>query len=118
MRTFSVVLVLTVLFSMVALGQQVQSGRYMFDKNLKDYTLDKESGDRVVQLEVTFPKAFEQKPEVIVAVNYLDCDKEKNLRYEVKTISVSRDGFLVQVKTWGDTKIYAIGGGWIAVSAK
>jgi hypothetical protein len=36
----------------------------------------------------------------------------------MKTISVSRDGFLVQVKTWSDTRIMAIGGGWVAVSEK
>ena len=99
-------------------AQQVQTGTYRFDKSLSDFTLDKNDGDRIVQLEVTFPKPFDVKPEVLVSVNYLDCNKDKNLRYEVKTISVSRDGFLVQVKTWSDSRIFAIGGGWMAVSNK
>ena len=99
-------------------GQQVQTGTYRFDKNLPDFTLDKNDGDRSVQMEVTFPKPFDVKPEVLVSVNFIDTDKDKNLRYEIKTLSVSRDGFLVQVKTWSDAKIHAIGGSWIAVSGK
>lgn len=111
---FALLFVLTVTTS----AQQVLTGTYRFDKKLANYTLDKESGDRSMEMEVTFAKPFETKPEVLVSVNYLDSDKNLNLRYELKTLSVSRDGFTVQVKTWGDTKIYAIGGGWMAVSSK
>jgi H-type lectin domain len=106
------------IFSASLFAQQVQTGTYRFDKNIKDYTLDKNDGDRIVQLEVTFQKPFDTKPEVLVSVNYFDGDKSTNARYEVKTISVSRDGFLVQVRTWADTKINGIGGGWMAVSGK
>jgi len=105
-------------FTVTLSAQQVLTGTFRFDKKMADYTLDKESGDRNVSLEITFAKPFETKPEVLVSVNYLDADKERNLRYEIKTLSVSRDGFSVQVKTWGDSRIYAIGGGWIAVSGK
>jgi hypothetical protein len=111
-------IVLLFAFAVTTNAQQVLTGTYRFDKKLADYTLDKESGDRVVQMEVTFAKPFDVKPEVLVSVNYLDADKDLNLRFELKTLSVSRDGFTVQVKTWGDTKIFAIGGGWMAVSGK
>jgi outer membrane protein OmpA-like peptidoglycan-associated protein len=99
-------------------AQQVQTGTYKFDKKLADYTLDKPGGDRVVQMEVNFPKPFDVKPEVMVTVNFIDADKGANNRFEVKTISVSRDGFTIQVKTWSDTKIYGIGGDWMAEAIK
>lgn len=118
MRTSLLLIVLLFVFAVTTNAQQVLTGTYRFDKKLANYTLDKESGDRSMEMEVTFAKPFESKPEVLVSVNYLDADKDLNLRYEVKTLSVSRDGFAVQVKTWGDTKIFAIGGGWMAVSGK
>lgn len=118
MKLSRIFFVMFILFTASVFAQQVQTGIYRFDKNLPDYTLDKNDGDRVVQMEVNFPKPFEIKPEVLVSVNFLDADKETNLRYEIKTVSVSRDGFLVQVKTWGNTRINGIGGAWMAVSGK
>jgi hypothetical protein len=118
MRISKFFIVMFLVLTASIFAQQVQTGTYRFDRNLSDYTLDKNDGDRVVQLEVTFKIPFDIKPEVLVSVNFIDDDKATNLRYEVKTISVSRDGFLVQVKTWSDTKIFAIGGGWMAVSGK
>ena len=118
MKISKLIIVAFLVLTATAFAQQVQTGTYKFDRNLTDFTLDKNSGDRVVQLEVTFKTPFETKPEVIVSVNHIDTDKTTNLRYEVKTVSVSRDGFLVQVKTWADTKIFAIGGAWMAVSGK
>ncbi|MFA5804850.1 MAG: H-type lectin domain-containing protein [Melioribacteraceae bacterium] len=118
MRVSKIFIVMFLALTASMFAQQVQTGTYRFDKNLSDYTLDKNDGDRVVQLEITFKTPFDVKPEVLVSVNFLDCDKATNLRYEVKTISVSRDGFLVQVKTWAETRIFAIGGGWMAVSGK
>jgi len=44
----------------------------------------------------------------------MDVDKNAAVRYAVKPISVSRDGFTVEVKTWGDTKIFSIAGFWVA----
>ena len=118
MKKLLLLIALVFVFATVTSAQQVLTGNYRFDKKLANYTLDKESGDRSVEMEVTFAKPFDVKPEVLVSVNYLDADKNLNLRFELKTLSVSRDGFTVQVKTWGDTKIYAIGGGWMAVSGK
>lgn len=99
-------------------AQQMQSGPYRFDATMKDYSLDKGNGDRMVQIEITFTKPFDVKPEVIVSVNTLDADKGSNARFEVKTLGVSRDGFTVQVRTWADSKIHGIGGSWLAFSNK
>jgi hypothetical protein len=96
----------------------VQTGTFKFDWHMKDYTLDKNDGERVFQQEVAFDKPFNVKPEVIVCVDLVDSEKTTNVRYEVRTLSVSRDGFLVQVRTWADTKLYGVGGQWMAVGVK
>ncbi|NPV11531.1 MAG: hypothetical protein HPY57_07055 [Ignavibacteria bacterium] len=50
----------------------------------------------------------------MVGVNQIDADKTTNLRYKVEATTVSRDGFALKITTWGDTKIFGIGGFWIA----
>jgi hypothetical protein len=44
----------------------------------------------------------------------LDATTQTNIRYNVSPISISRDGFTIKVATWSDSKLYGIGGYWIA----
>ena len=80
----------------------------------KYYTLHENTGERVFTVEVNFLKPFENKPDVVVGVSAIDAVSGTNLRYSLKAKSVSRDGFTVEVKTWGDSKILSIGGFWVA----
>ncbi len=47
-------------------------------------------------------------------VSMLDSDGQFNQRYNLTAISVSRDNFTIKISTWADSKIYGIGGTWIA----
>ena len=118
MKISRVLVVFFFVLSATTFAQSVQTGTFKFDWHMKDYTLDKNDGERVFQQEVSFDKPFDVKPEVIVCVDLVDSEKTTNVRYEVRTLSVSRDGFLVQVRTWADTKLYGIGGQWMAVGGK
>ena len=111
-------LVLAVFVLSFSAFAQMQSGTFQLDKNTPEYTLDQNNGDRVAQIEISFPKPFDAKPEIVIAVSTLDASKDTNLRFAFKTIGVSRDGFTLQVKTWEDSKIHAIGGTWIAYVKK
>ena len=93
---------------------QVQSGVFDVNTNTKGYTLDKNSGDRIFTQEVRFEKPFETIPNVVVAVNKLEVDKSQNVRFDVQATAVSRDGFVLRIKTWGDTRVLVIGGSWVA----
>jgi len=117
MKLSKITLVILALFSATMFAQQIQSGVLKFDINTPDFTLNKNEGDRLVQMEVAFPKPFTIKPDVFLFVNFLDADKGTNTRYEVKSMSISRDGFICQVKTWADTKIHGIGVSWMALSS-
>lgn len=112
------VLTLGLLFmvSAVAFSQtQVLSGSWGGNSETKYFTLHENTGDRTFTVEVAFLKPFENKPDVVVGLSSIDA-APGNLRYSVKTKSISRDGFTVEVKTWGDTKIMSIGGFWVAHS--
>jgi outer membrane protein OmpA-like peptidoglycan-associated protein len=96
--------VLAILFfslTFIPSAQEMQSGQW-----------------RITQKEVRFAKPFQSMPDVSVTVTFLDADKNQNIRYDVKAISVSRDGFVIRIKTWNDTKIFGMGGYWFAEAEK
>jgi hypothetical protein len=122
MKNFLVLfaVLLLVSFSSVQFAQdkttntQVESGNWSAATGSTGFTLDKNSGDRAMTIEVNFVKPFNTKPKVILSVTQLDADKAFNSRYSVEVMSVSRDGFTIKVRTWADSKIYAISGNWLA----
>ena len=117
------VLLTAVLFILLGLvsntsAQPILYGTFSFDMSMQGYTLDKNSGERIYTTYVKFEPGFDKMPTIIMNVNKLDCSKEDNIRYDVSSDAVSRDGFTIKIKTWGNTKIYGIGGGWIAFGGK
>ncbi|MGD8777966.1 MAG: H-type lectin domain-containing protein [Ignavibacteria bacterium] len=110
----TVVLVLALGFVTQSTAQHILSGKFDANQSTNGFILHKNEGDRVYTKYVQFEKGFETLPAVVVTVNKIEADKETNLRYEVKAEAVSRDGFTVKIKTWGNTKILNIGGDWVA----
>jgi hypothetical protein len=114
MKKLLLTLGLFFMVSAIALSQtQVLSGSWYGNSETKYYTLHENTGERAFTIEVNFLKPFENKPDVVVGLSNIDV-APGNLRYSVKAKSVSRDGFTIEVKTWGDTKIMSIGGFWVA----
>ncbi|MFZ1518397.1 MAG: H-type lectin domain-containing protein [Ignavibacteriaceae bacterium] len=94
---------------------KIQSGVWSVSPSLADYSLDTNNGERSMIIEIRFKNPFRQKPNIFISVSQIDSDKETNVRYNVETISVSRDGFTLKVKTWADSKIFSLSGYWLAV---
>lgn len=118
MKQFFLSLIVISLFCFASeiMAQEVQTGKFHTSNAVEGYTLDKNDGVRTMLVEVEYPKPFNKKPEVMVGVNLIDASNAQNLRYSVEVKSVSRDGFTLLVKTWANTRIFEIGGGWIAVA--
>jgi len=115
MKRLFLISTLFLLVSAFAFSQtQVLSGTWGASSDTKSYTLNQNSGDRSITIQVNFLKPFENKPDVVCGISSIDVDKGTAVRYAVKPISVSRDGFTVEVKTWGDTKINSVTGFWVA----
>lgn len=120
MKHLSVVALCCILFcawGSVAHSQEIQVGTFNYTPANEGYALNDGSGERTVSVEVTFPKPFDVKPDVILNLNSIDANKDQNIRVSMKAVSISRDGFTVQVKTWADSKINSVGGTWIAISS-
>ena len=115
MKRIILVSALMLMISAVAFSQtQVLTGTWGASSETKSYTLNQNSGDRTITIQVNFLKPFENKPDVVCGISSIDVDKSTAVRYAVKPISISRDGFTVEVKTWGDTKINSVTGFWVA----
>ena len=114
-----VLFVFTILLAMglisTSLAQtKVLSGYWSASKNTSGYTLAENSGDRSVTIQINFLDPFENKPDVTLGVTLLDATSDKNVRYKVEALSVSRDGMTIKISTWADTKIFGISGYWMA----
>ena len=118
MKRSIICIAMFIIMSFTAYAQQTQTGTFVFNDKLKDYSLNNGEGDRVVQIEVDFPKPFDTKPDIFLTVGFVDSDVNFNLRYEVTSFAVSRDGFIIKARTWSDSKIYTIGGTWYAHAEK
>jgi hypothetical protein len=105
MKRFFLISTLFLLVSAFAFGQaQVLSGTWGASADSKGYTLNANSGDRTITVQVNFLNPFENKPSVVCGISSIDIDKS----------TAVRDGFTVEIKTWGDTKINSVTGFWVA----
>ncbi len=118
MKKLSIVLFLLLGLSLVLSAQQMQSGQWRANYTERDFTLNEGEGQRVLQREIRFPYPFETMPEVNIFVGNIDADKNTTKRLDAKAIGVSRDGFVLRIMTWSNTKIYGLGGYWFAHAEK
>jgi len=115
---FTISLFTFLLFTAASLNAQVraQTGIWNADKTISNYSLAAGGElERYVTLQITFPKPFNTKPEVIFGITRFDADANINQRYDAKITYVHKGGFTLEVKTWGGTKINLIGGNWMAI---
>jgi hypothetical protein len=110
------VVVLCGLFTFSFAQAQVESGTWGVNRDTPGYTLDKNKGDRVMTVNVSFDNPFDVKPDIVMGVTMLDANQKTAVRYDITAMSISRDGFTIQIKTWSETEILGIGGYWLAVA--
>jgi len=94
----------------------MEIGYFSFNESSPNFTLSKGDGERTVSIEVRFTKQFLTKPEIVFSVEGLDCSKDSNLRYSIETSVLTKESFLLVIKTWADTKIFSIKGKWVAIT--
>ena len=102
--------------SFVLAQVKIESNKFLANTSTPGYTLNQNTGDRSVTIEVAFDKPFDKKPTILLTVTLLDADTKTNIRYSVEATSISRDGFTLKISTWSDSKISGIGGNWVAYS--
>lgn len=74
-------------------------------------------GPRVVVQHVAFEEGFMQAPSVHVSISMWDMAGSVNQRADIQAVQVTSDGFDIQFRTWGDTRVARIRASWMAIGA-
>ncbi|MDJ0626675.1 MAG: H-type lectin domain-containing protein [Rhodobacter sp.] len=73
------------------------------------------SGPRCKRVPIHFSERYRNKPAVQVQIDMWDMDVRSNQRAEIKAENISRDGFDIVFKTWGDTRVARVSASWTAL---
>ena len=94
---------------------KLQSGEYLVDfySSESEYMIHSK-GWRTFTQHINFDEKYEKNPRVMVSINQLDYDKNKNLRINVFPENIDISGFDITIATWDDTSIYSVRIDWIS----
>ncbi|MEL6608865.1 MAG: H-type lectin domain-containing protein [Pseudomonadota bacterium] len=73
------------------------------------------TGPRMSRRLVSYGEAFRSAPSVQVALTMWDFDEAKNARVDLKAENITKDGFEIVFRTWGDTRVARVRVGWTAM---
>lgn len=72
-------------------------------------------GQRERRKQMTFEEPFRSAPSLQVSISMWDVDSAAAIRADVTAENITRDGFELVFRTWGDTKIARARLSWIAI---
>lgn len=72
-------------------------------------------GPRQMRSHVVFSEPFRSPPVVHVGLSMWDMSNAANARADILSEDVTRAGFLIVFRTWGDTKIARVRVSWMAI---
>jgi hypothetical protein len=73
--------------------------------------------DRVAHHHVVFERAFSAPPVVHVGIAGIDVCKDDNARLRVRALDITSSGFVVEARTWLNTKIWSVDVSWLAIGS-
>lgn len=74
-----------------------------------------ETGPRQERAAVRFPDAFEAPPAVHVGLSMWDIEGGSNQRADIKAENITREGFDLVFRSWGDTRVARVRADWLAI---
>lgn len=71
-------------------------------------------GKRVAKSKIYFNKTFQETPNVVISISYLDLDFQEFVRISVEAKDITPEGFEADFGTWSKSKVYGARANWIA----
>ncbi len=72
-------------------------------------------GPRLTRHSVRYKEAYEAPPVVQVSLSMWDISNGANARADVTSDNVTREGFDIVFRTWGDTRVARVRVAWISI---
>ncbi|MCG8603119.1 MAG: H-type lectin domain-containing protein [Verrucomicrobiales bacterium] len=101
---------------LIALSSSVCVGHETEGWNL-DETADESSEDRRFRWDVWFDAPFSSPPVVHLGLTGFDLDQCSSDRLRLSLVSVTEEGFQVELSTWRDSRVYSAGFQWLAIGS-
>lgn len=116
MTRIASIVVALVVFSTIAFAQTIQKGDFKGKTGDEGWTLAAGTGERVFIEFVTFNKAFNTAPSVLVSMTGYDAKAGSDGTIKINLIvdKITKSGCVVKVVTWGDCKVNGVFGSWLA----
>ncbi|WP_458791135.1 H-type lectin domain-containing protein [Yoonia sp. MH D7] len=74
-------------------------------------------GPRNTRFAVLFSESYRNSPSVYVSISMLDAANSANSRYDVQAEEISKAGFDIVFRTWGDTQVARCRVAWQAIGS-
>jgi hypothetical protein len=72
-------------------------------------------GPRLEVLSVHFDGCFAAAPAVHVGLSMWDVDCDAHQRADIQAVNVTAQGFQLEFRTWGDTRVARVRASWMAI---
>ncbi len=72
---------------------------------------------RVFQFTVYFASPYENPPVVHVGLAGFDFDQRHSNRLSLRAVDITPVGFVAEIGTWWDTRVYSVEFSWLALGA-
>ncbi|ABL71886.1 MULTISPECIES: H-type lectin domain-containing protein [Paracoccus] len=72
-------------------------------------------GPRVESQAILFDESFVEPPVVHVSLSMWDLDRHANQRADIQAVNITPQGFDLQFRTWGDTRVARVRASWMAI---
>jgi len=73
------------------------------------------NGPRTHRKKVKFSDTFEEVPVVHVSISMWDMDQKTNQRADISAEKITKKGFSLVFRTWGDSRVARIRADWLAI---
>ena len=95
----------------------LQGSRVLFSDFADGGVMWTGQGDRESRLVITFAEAFAAQPVVMVGISMWDIDHRHTSRADITAEKITKTGFQLVFRTWGDTRVARIRADWTAMGA-
>ncbi|MEO5620671.1 MAG: H-type lectin domain-containing protein [Cypionkella sp.] len=93
----------------------LQGSRVLFSDFADGGVMWTGQGDRESRHVIKFKDAFADQPMVHVSISMWDTDHKSNARADLTAETVTKAGFHLVFRTWGDTRVARVRADWLAI---
>jgi hypothetical protein len=72
---------------------------------------------RFFNLPIQFAEPFSSPPIVHLGLTGFDIDQRDSERLSLRAVEITNTGFIAEISTWRDTRVYSVEFSWLALGA-